>query len=105
MKKILQDFKAWFWRKWYRLDKPVYICDYKKNKKCLKGPGCWYMQHGPCKCTHKKSCAKIGPDGKPIIASDEDVWNDEYLDYKLEHDPDWQSLVEHFKNSQKKQGL
>lgn len=73
MKKILQVFKR---------DKKTYVCDPYKNRKCIKA-GCWDFQHGPCKCTANKKFAKRDADGKPIIARDEDLYNEEYLDYLI----------------------
>ena len=90
MKRILQVFKNWKHRR-----KPIYICDPTKATSCSKD-ACWYVYKdlpGPCKCTSKKKYAKIGKDGKPTIASDMDIWNEEFVEFCL------------LEGSQKKQGL
>ena len=104
MKKILQDFKGWFWRKWYRLDDPVYLCDPWRNRKCDK-KACWIISKGPCQCTKKKKYAKRDENGKPVIATDEQIWNDAYMDYIIEQNPHLYTLKSYYEKSQKKQRL
>ena len=76
MKKILQAFKRLFYRETY------YICDPKKAVHCTK-KGCWDLYHGPCKCTSRKKYAKLDDQGKPMVASDIDVCNIEWMESKL----------------------
>ena len=94
MKKILHLFKKIFSKKTYR--RKCYLCDPARNSKCSKD-GCWYISKGPCRCTYKRKCAQIGEDGKPVIATDNDMYNLEWLEYRLFGKPS--------EESQKKQGL
>ena len=82
MKKISQVFKRIAQRCRSIFEGKTYVCDPQKAVKCGK-QGCWEIYRGPCKCTGKRKYAKIGSDGKPIIARDEDLWNEEYLEYQL----------------------
>ena len=85
MKKILQVFKRIFSRKRKDDGVPVcYLCDPEKAKGCIK-VGCWYEGHGPCKCTSKKQYAQTDRNGRPIVASVMDIWNEEYREYCLMH--------------------
>ena len=77
MKGILQVFKKLLHRK-----VKVYVCDPAKNKACSKD-GCWDIRKGPCKCTEKKQYSKLDSSGKPIIATDDDLCNMEWLDYYI----------------------
>ena len=83
MKKILQAFKKLFSKK--AKEVVYYICDPEKAKKCPKGEQCWYIEHGPCKCTSHKSYAKTDKKGRPMIAHAMDIWNEEFREYCLEH--------------------
>lgn len=61
----------------------IYICDPAKATKCSK-EGCWYSEEkGPCKCTKKRKQAKLDDAGKPIEATDIDIWNEEYRENLL----------------------
>lgn len=82
MKKILQAFKKLFKRK--EKQEIYYICDPNKATRCSK-EGCWYLMHGPCKCTKKKSQAKVDKRGRYVIATVMDIWNEEYREWCLEH--------------------
>lgn len=75
MKRILQAFKQKIFNK-----RKAYICDPYRARKCTK-EACWAINHGPCKCTIKKAYAKRDINGKPVIASDEDLCNEDYYDY------------------------
>lgn len=80
MKKILQVFKKLFsGRGRYAT---FYVCDPARNTKCSK-EGCWYISKGPCRCTSKKKCAKLDADGKPVIATDIEITNEEWLELRL----------------------
>lgn len=92
MKKILQVFRKLFHKK--EKQRKIYLCDPVAAQKCSK-EGCWYLSGGPCKCTSKKQYAKLNAKGKPILATDLDIWNDEY----------WEKQIFGFFDSQKKQGL
>ena len=92
MKKILQAFEKLFSKR--EAKQIVYICDFSKADTCSK-EGCWYISQGPCKCTSKKKNAKLDENGKPIVATDLDIWNSDW--YELQID----SII----GSQKKQGL
>lgn len=81
MKKILQGFKRIFQKKDPHCSK-AYICDPSKAVRCRK-EGCWILHKGPCKCTGKKRYAKLDENGKPIVATDMDLWNAEYYDYVI----------------------
>ena len=81
MKGILQGFKNRF-QDWKVNHKPAYICDPGRAKKCDKG-ACWEIRKGPCRCTVKKAYAKRDSDGKPIIATDDDLVNMEWLDIQM----------------------
>lgn len=73
MRKILQVFRR----------KPkVYICDPAKAETCTK-EGCWEINKGPCKCTLKKSRARLDANGKRLIASEEDQINLDYLESRI----------------------
>lgn len=63
-----------------RKPRRTYICDPAKNRKCDK-VGCWLVNKGPCQCTSKRKCAKLDADGNPVEAKDEDLYNEEYLDW------------------------
>lgn len=80
MKKILQAFKRLFSKK--EKKEIYYICDPDKAVKCSK-EGCWYLYHGPCKCTMKKSQAKVDKHGRYVIATAMDIWNDEFREWCL----------------------
>lgn len=82
MKKILQAFRKLFRRK--EKETVYYICDPEKASNCSK-EGCWYLSHGPCKCTKKKAQAKVDKKGRYVIATTMDVWNEEYREYMLEN--------------------
>ena len=73
MRRILQVFKR---------RRRFYICDPAKAKKCSKAL-CWEINKGPCKCTRKKSYSKRDADGKPIVATDDDLVNFEYLESRI----------------------
>ena len=75
MKKILQAFKRIFKRK-----PRAYVCDPNKAVGCSKD-GCWYISHGPCKCTKNKKYAQKNSFGKPVVATEMDLWNSEYYEY------------------------
>lgn len=93
MKKILQAFKKLFTKK--RKRKVIYVCDPDRAVDCSK-EGCWYFSGGPCRCTSKVKYSKLDDKGKPVIATDLDIWNDSY----------WEAqLFGFFPDSQKKQGL
>lgn len=97
MKKILQGFKQLFQKK--RKKSTVYLCDPYRNRKCSR-EGCWPDgRKGPCQCTHNKNAAKRGDDGKPILATDDDMYNLDYWDYEVAQ------LLGTSEKSQKKQGL
>lgn len=81
MKKILQGFKNRF-QDWRVNHGPTYVCDPYRARKCDKR-ACWEFHKGPCKCTVKKAYAKRDSEGKPIIATDDDVMNMEYLDQQM----------------------
>ena len=81
MKKILQVFRRLFVRKRV-ISGRAYVCDPWKNTNCLK-EGCWDLHQGPCKCTVKKKYAKLDADGKPIVATDADICNLEWLEMKI----------------------
>ena len=63
----------------------IYLCDPEKAVGCSKGEVCWYVAHGPCKCTKKKQWSKSVKNGKPAIATDMDIWNEEYREWMLQH--------------------
>ena len=73
MKKILQVFKR---------KRKFYICDPEKAKKCNKAL-CWDCNKGPCKCTKRKAYSKRDAEGKPIVATDEDLINFDYLELRI----------------------
>lgn len=77
MKKILQAFKDRFKRKHH-----IYVCDPRINTRCSK-EGCWDISKGPCRCTRLKKFAKRDENGKPVIASDAEVTNLEWLEMQL----------------------
>lgn len=93
MKKILRVFKGLFKRKKKR--EIVYICDPARAYNCSKD-GCWFIDHGPCRCTLHKDYAKLDEKGKPVLATDADIFNTDFYDY-------WISVQN--SDSQKKQGL
>ena len=95
MKKISQVFK--FMSKKHKKKTAVYVCDPRRNSKCAK-EACWFIEHrGPCRCTGHKKYALRGDDGKPVIPSDDELYNLEYWDERIK-----EMLHE---KSQKKQGL
>lgn len=103
MKKILQVFKKLFKPKNnYKPPNKIYICDPSKNKKCTKD-SCWDINEGECRCTSHKEFAKLDNNKRPIIATDSDIYNLDYIEKHI--DP------KNFKDfympekSQKKQGL
>ena len=77
MKKILQVFKKLFHK-----EHALYICDPSKAMDCAK-TSCWDINKGPCKCTAKKKYAKLDVKGKPIIATQEDFFNFEWIEEQL----------------------
>ena len=80
MRKILQAFKKLFQRKKEEdEDEVIYLCDASKAKECSKA-GCWWISQGPCKCTKRKAYAQRDKRGKPVVASDEDIFNLEYME-------------------------
>ena len=81
MKKILQGFKKLFKRKPNYAGR-AYICDPSKNHECAKD-GCWYITKGPCKCTLKKKYAQLDKDGKPMKATDDDLYNLEWMEQQI----------------------
>ena len=81
MKKILQGFKNRI-QDWRVNHKPAYICDPYRARKCDKS-ACWEMRKGPCKCTVRKAHAKRDLNGQPIIATDDDLVNMEWLDLQM----------------------
>lgn len=94
MKKILQAFKNLFSKK-KKKERTIYICDPDRAIECSK-EGCWYLSGGPCKCTSKIKFAKRDLVGKPVVASNLDIWNETY----------WEKLIfGYVPDSQKKQGL
>jgi len=74
MKKILRAFKKLKKTKYY-------ICDPVLARKCDKVM-CWHYGNGGCKCTSIKAYSKKDDRGKPVIASDEDLYNMTYLEEK-----------------------
>ena len=96
MKKILQVFKRLFGKD--GRNRKIYVCDPDRNVDCSK-EGCWLISKGPCRCTTNKRAAKIDISGKPVIASDMEIWNEDYYDYLI------MELQKPFEKSQKKQGL
>lgn len=61
----------------------IYLCDPLKATKCTK-EGCWYSKEkGPCKCTKNPKQAKVDSKGKPVEATDIDIWNEEYRENLL----------------------
>ena len=78
MKRILRVFKNCFKKKF----RVIYVCDPLKNTKCGK-EGCWDIYRGPCRCTSRKKLAKVDENGKPVIASDAEAANLEWLELQL----------------------
>ena len=78
MKRILRVFKNRFKKK----IRVIYVCDPAKNVKCGK-EGCWDIYNGPCRCTSRKKFAKTDEKGKPMIASDAEATNLEWLEMQL----------------------
>jgi hypothetical protein len=78
MKKILRDFKMRL--QLMKVNHRTYVCDPMRAIKCGK-EACWEINKGPCKCTAKRKYAKRDINGKPVIAKDEDLYNEDYLDY------------------------
>lgn len=81
MKKILQAFKKLFKRR-PRISDPVYICDPLKHSTCNKEV-CWDFGKGPCRCTTNKKYAKLDNDGKPILATDNEAFNLEWMEEQI----------------------
>lgn len=85
MKKILQAFKKFFIKKDKETNEPIYyVCDPDKATECSK-EGCWYLYHGPCKCTSKMSQAKTDEHGRCVVATAMDIWNEEFREYCLQN--------------------
>ena len=59
------------------MENEIYICDPEKASVECTMEACFSMG-GPCKCTSKPEYAKIGADGKPVIADLEDYTNRYY---------------------------
>lgn len=81
MKRILQGFKRLLKRK-ERLVGKTYICDPARNIECSK-EACWYIVQGPCRCTLKKKCAKLDEKGKPVIATEDEMINFEWMELQI----------------------
>lgn len=83
MRKILQAFKKLFSRRQKKeKEKPVYICDAERNWACSK-EGCWTFFGGPCRCTKKQQFARKDEKGHPVIATDEEIFNLEWVERQI----------------------